>query len=98
MHVLTSAPVDVILVRNSHLGTLLHQMKYKYLPKRSEALELQLWQLSCILLFKEVSVDLKLLFEHDLAPVLDNECVWLQVLGGPQNLPVFLHACHPPQL
>lgn len=30
----------------------------------------------CIL-FEEVSVDLKLLFQHDLAPVLDDQGVWL---------------------
>lgn len=51
-----------------------------------------------VLLFEEVSVDLKLLLKHHLPPVFDDECVWLQVFGGSEDLPVFLHPCDPPQL
>lgn len=42
------------------------------------------------LLFKEVPIDLKLLLEHDLAAVLDDERVWIQVLGGSKDLPMSL--------
>ena len=50
------------------------------------------------LLLEKVPVDLKLLFEHDLSSVLDDEGARLQVLGRPQNLPVLLHACNAAQL
>lgn len=51
-----------------------------------------------LLLFEEVPVDLKLLLEHDLAPVLNNERVWIQVLGGSENLSMSLDTCDASQL
>lgn len=53
----------------------------------------------CVLsLFAEVPVDLELLFEHDLPPIFNDECVWIQGLGGSEDLPVFLHPCYPTEL
>lgn len=49
-------------------------------------------------LLEEMPVDFKLLLEHDLSPVLDDERVCLQVPGGSQDLPVFLDPCYPAQL
>lgn len=51
-----------------------------------------------LLLFEEVPVNFKLLFEHDLSPIFNDECVWIQVLGCSEDLPVLLHPCYPPQL
>lgn len=51
-----------------------------------------------LLLFEEVAVDFKLLFEHDLSPIFNDECIWFQGLGCPQDLPVFLYSRYPPQL
>lgn len=45
-------------------------------------------------LFEEMAVDFELLFEHDFAPVLNNECIRVKVPRCPQNLPVLLHTCH----
>lgn len=50
------------------------------------------------ILFEEVPVDLKLLLEHDLPPIFNDKCVWFQVLGCSEDLPMFLHPCYPPQL
>lgn len=47
-----------------------------------------------VVLFEEMAVDFKLLFEHDFAPVLNNERVRVEVPRCPQNLPVLLYACH----
>lgn len=46
------------------------------------------------LLFKEMPVDFKLLLEHDLPSILNNEDVRIKVLGGTKDLPVFLHTRH----
>lgn len=43
-------------------------------------------------------VDFKLLFEHHLSPVLDDEGARLQALGRPQDLPVPLHTGNAAQL
>lgn len=50
------------------------------------------------LLFEEVPIDFKLLFEHDLSPIFNDEGVWFQVLGSSEDFPVFLHPRYPPQL
>lgn len=49
-----------------------------------------------LLLFEEVAVDFKLLFEHDLSPIFNDECIWFQGLGCSQDLPVFLYSRYPP--
>lgn len=49
-------------------------------------------------LFKEVPVDLKLLFKHDFASVLYDECVRLQVSCCSQDFPVLLDSCYTAQL
>lgn len=51
----------------------------------------------CIL-FEEVSVDLKLLLEHDFPPIFNDHSVRFQVFGRTENLPVFLNSGHPTQL
>lgn len=50
------------------------------------------------ILFEEVSVDLKLLLEHHLPPIFDDQRVRLQVFCCAENLPVFLNSGHPTQL
>ena len=50
------------------------------------------------LLLEKVPVHLKLLFEHDLSPVLYDEGASVQVLRRPQNLPVLLHPCNASKL
>lgn len=49
-------------------------------------------------LFKELPIDLKLLFKHDFASVLNDECVRLQIPCCSQDFPVFLHPCYTAQL
>lgn len=51
-----------------------------------------------VILFEEVSVDLKLLLEHDLPPIFDDQSVRFQVFCCTENLPVFLNSGHPTQL
>lgn len=50
------------------------------------------------ILFEEVPVDLKLLLEHHLPPIFDDQRVRLQVFCCTENLPVFLNSSHPTQL
>lgn len=50
------------------------------------------------ILFEEVPVDLKLLLEHHLPPILNDQRVRLQVFGCAENLPVLLNSGHPTQL
>lgn len=50
------------------------------------------------LLFEEVSIDLKLLLQHHLPPIFDDQSVGFQVSGCTENLPVLLDPGHPPQL
>lgn len=45
-----------------------------------------------------MSVDLKLLLEHDLPPIFDDQSVRFQVFCCTENLPVFLNSGHPTQL
>lgn len=49
-------------------------------------------------LFKEVSVDLKLLLKHDFAPVFYYECIRLQVTCCSKDFSVFLYPCNTTQL
>ena len=50
------------------------------------------------LLLEKVPVDLKLLFEHDLSPVLYDQSARVHVLRRPQSLPVLLHPRNTAQL
>lgn len=49
-------------------------------------------------LFEEVSIDLKLLLQHHLPPIFDDQSVGFQVFGCTENLPVLLDPGHPTQL
>lgn len=50
------------------------------------------------ILFEEVPVDLKLLLEHHLPPIFNDQHARLQVFCCAENLPVFLNSGHPTQL
>lgn len=50
------------------------------------------------LLFEKMPIDFKLLFEHDLPPIFNDECVRIQVLCCSEDLPVLLHPSYSPQL